>query len=289
MSLSLKSDTAKGALFGLLAFGMFASHDVVIKLLGGGYSIFQIIFFSTIFSFPLLILMMVFDRSTATLRPNFPGWIAVRCGLSIPVMTCIFYAFTVLDLAETYAILFTTPLFITGLSVPFLKEQVGPRRWAAVLLGFVGVLIVLRPGVSDLGLGHLSALLGAFGAAVTFTILRKVGNAERASVMMLYPMLVNLAGMSLVLPFVYKPMAMPDLGINALMSVLGFLAAVTLLVAYRKAAAVIVAPTQYSQILWAVLYGTLFFGETLALNVALGAAIIIGSGIFIVFRESRIA
>jgi drug/metabolite transporter (DMT)-like permease len=279
----------KGALFGFLAFSLFAMHDVVIKFLGGSYAVVQVIFFSTLFAFPLLLILLAFDRTQANLRPVHPAWLALRAGISVPVMICIFYAFTALKFAETYTILFTTPLFVTALSVPILKEKVGPRRWAAVLVGFAGVIVVLQPGTTELSLGHLSGLAGAFGAAVTFTVMRKIGGAERTVVMMFYPNLVTLIAMSVVLPFVYQPMPLSHFGANALMSALGFTAAICVLAAYRRAPAVVVAPTQYSQIVLATLFGALFFGESLDSNVAIGAAIIIASGIYIVFRENRLS
>jgi S-adenosylmethionine uptake transporter len=150
------------------------------------------------------------------------------------------------------------------------------------------VLIVLEPGVSPIGVGHIFALLGAFGAACAFVIVRKIGQAERTVVMMVYPVLANLVGMSFMLPFVYRPMQLGHLGVAGLMSVLGFMAMLAVLAAYRRASAVVVAPMQYSQILWALAFSALLFDESLDRNVALGSAVIIASGIFIFWRENQL-
>lgn len=277
----------KGALFGLLAFAMFALHDVVIKFLGVSYPVVQIVFFSALFSLPWIFLLIRIDGKGWDFRPKNPGWMGLRVVTSLITTASIYYAFTNLKLTEVYAILFTTPLFITALSVPMLKEHVGIFRWSGVLIGFCGVLVVLNPGVSPLGLGHAMALLGAFGAALAFLVMRKIGNQERTVVMAFYPLLINIVIMGSIMPFIYVPMPSYDFGLSVIMATLAFFAMLSMLAAYRRAAAVIVAPMQYSQILWALFYGTLFFNESLDLNVAVGTVIIVGSGVFILWRENR--
>jgi len=167
---------------------------------------------------------------------------------------------------------------------------VGPRRWAAVIVGFIGVLIVLRPGLSPIAIGHVSAMIGAFFAAVVFLIMRRLGRDERTGVLMLYPVLTNL----LILPFFliflgFEPMTLPNLGATALMAFLGFAGTVCIITAYRYADAAMVAPSQYSQILWATGFGILLFGETPGWNVALGGLIIVGSGAYITWREHQLS
>jgi S-adenosylmethionine uptake transporter len=116
---------------------------------------------------------------------------------------------------------------------------------------------------------------------------RKTGKAERAAVIMLYPMIANFIVAGIALPFVYKPMPIAHLGLVAGMAVLGLTASLLAIMAYRRAAAVIVAPMQYSQIIWATVYGSIFFNESHDLVTALGTGIIIISGIYIVLREDR--
>lgn len=282
-----QSANLRGALLALLAFGVYASHDAVVKLLGAGYSPFQLIFFSVLFAFPLALLMIMRDPQPGTLLPVHPWWIALRTAAAVITGTTAFYALTVLPLAQVYAIVFTTPLIITVLAIPVLGERVRIRRWVAVIVGLCGVLVVIRPGTADLTLGHLAALAASFGGAVASIIVRKVGADERPVVLLLYPMVANFALMAVALPFVYQPMPIADLGLVAFMSVLGWAGGVIIIAAYKSGEAVIVAPMQYSQIVWAAGYGWLFFGESLDLWTIVGAAIISASGLYIVLREGR--
>ncbi len=276
----------KGAAFALLAFAFFATHDAVVKALGGTYSAFQIVFFSVLMGFPLVTLMLMRDTDAGTLRPRHPWWMALRTAAAVITGAAAFYAFAVLPLAQTYAILFASPLLITLLAIPVLGEKVGWRRGAAVIVGLIGVLVVLQPGSVPVSLGHIAALTAAVGGAVASVIVRKIGREERSVVLLLYPMVGNFVLMGALLPFVYRPMPVTDLGAVALIALLAFAAMLCLIAAYRSAEAAIVAPMQYSQILWATGFGALFFGETPDRNTAIGAAIIIASGLYIVFRES---
>lgn len=277
----------KGAVTALAAFGVFASHDALIKALGGTYTAYQIIFYAVLFSFPLTTLMLVQDRTSDTLFPHRPGWTFLRTGAVVISGICAFYAFSVLPLAQTYAILFAVPLLITALSVPILGETVRMRRWIAVLVGLGGVLVVLQPGEVELTLGHGAALVAAIGSALASVIVRKIGQEERPVVLLIYPMLGQFILMSLVMPFVYVPMQPGDLAMVALVAVLGHIAMRLMIRAYQSSEASIVAPMQYSQILWAALFGALFFDEWPGVSTAVGAGIIIASGLYILFRESR--
>jgi uncharacterized membrane protein len=140
---------------------------------------------------------------------------------------------------------------------------------------------------SGQSLAHLAALLAAVCGAAISVISRKIGQDERAVVLLLFPMVGNFLAMALALPFVYKPMPVEHLGLLAVIAGLGMAGAYLIILAYRKGEAVIVAPMQYSQILWATAYGYLLFSETPDAPTVLGAAVIILSGIYIVFREGR--
>ncbi|GLQ35194.1 membrane protein [Amylibacter marinus] len=276
----------KGALLSLLAFGVFATHDVVIKYLGANYAPVQIVFFSVLFGFPLVSFMLIGDSSAQNLRPRHPWWTALRTVSVLISGVCIFYAFSVLPLAQVYVMLFSMPLLITLLSVPILGEQVGLHRGGAVLAGLVGVLIVLQPGTTALTLAHFSALFGAFFGALASVIVRRIGRDERDLVLLMYPMLGNFVVMGAVLPLYYVPMPILDLGAVALMAVLAVVAMRLMIGAYKAGDAAVVAPMQYSQILWASLYGAWFFNESLEKFTWIGAAVIVASGLYIVIRES---
>ncbi|MGB1234623.1 MAG: DMT family transporter, partial [Planktomarina sp.] len=279
------SDNAKAVLLSLAAFGIFSTHDVVIKLLGGSYTAFQIIFFSGLLGFPLVTLMLLRDQTKGNLIPVHPWWTALRTVATMTTGAGAFYAFSVLPLAQTYAILFAAPLLITVLAIPVLGERVGLRRGGAVLVGLLGVMVVLQPGSTELSLGHFAALAAAVGVSLSSIIVRKIGRDERSVVLILYPMVANFIVMGSLMPFVYVPMQAQDLGMMFIVAVLALLAMNCVIASYRLGSAVIVAPMQYSQILWATGYGILFFDENPDWSTALGAGIIIASGIYIVLRE----
>lgn len=280
------SDNLKGAALSLAAFGAYATHDVVVKYLGGTFTSFQIMFFSGLMGFPLVTMLLMGDRKDGTLIPRHPWWSILRSVAAVATGVMGFFAFSQLPLAICYAIFFAMPLLITLLAIPMLGERVGLRRGVAVVVGLLGVLIVLRPGGGEgFSLGHLAAIGAAVTGALTSVIVRKIGGAERSVVLMLYPMVLTFFAMGAVMPFVYVPMNVTDLGLTAVMAFLGMLGALGTIAAYRLAPAVIVAPMQYSQIIWAALYGWLFFNETVDLYTAIGSAVIIGSGIYIVLRE----
>jgi len=281
------TETLKGLAAALLAFGLFSSHDAIIKWLGGHYPVFQIIFFSMLFAFVPMSLMMLADKAVDNFRPRHPWLVLLRGGLAIVSMSGGFYAFVVLPLAEVYALLFTMPLLITALSVPLLGEKVRAQRWAAVIVGLIGVLIVLRPGVTELTLGHGAALTAAFANALSTILVRKLGGQERPAVLILYPMILSMVAMSLTLPAFYVPVELPHLGLMAAIGFLSVIAQFLTISAYKAAPAAVVAPLQYSQILWASFFGMLFFSEMPDIYVGVGSSVIILSGIFVVWRESR--
>ena len=281
------SSQFSGVGFGLLAFLIFASHDVVIKKLGATYSPFQLIFFSVLLSFPLVTFMLMRDATQGHLRPNHPWWIAARTAAGVVGGASAFYAFSALPLAQTYAILFASPLLITILAIPMLGERVRLRRGIAVIVGLAGVVVVLRPGNAEFGLGHLAAFTAAVASAFASIIVRRIGREERSVVLLLYPLAANFIVMACVMPFFYIPMPLQDLASVGVISLFGFIAGLCLIAAYRNAEAAIVAPMQYSQIIWASLFGYFIFGETLDRYTVIGAGIIILSGLYIVFRESR--
>ncbi|MBT8413047.1 MAG: DMT family transporter [Boseongicola sp.] len=276
----------KGVAFALTGFAVFSTHDVVIKVLGGSYAPFQILFFSALLGFPLATLMLITDKTPGTLRPVHPWWVMARTAAALVTGVSAFYAFSVLPLAQVYAFIFAAPMFITILSIPMLGEKVGVHRWAAVAMGLVGVLIVLRPGAEPLTLGHAAGITAAAGSAFASVIARKIGAEERSAVMMLYPMMANVAFMGMILPFVYVPMPIEHLGLLAIVAVFGFTGALCTILAYRSGDAAIVAPMQYSQIIWAAIFGALFFNEYPDRFTWIGAGIIVLAGVYVVVRES---
>lgn len=277
----------RGALFALASFAIYSTHDVFVKFLGAQYSPVQIIFFSVMFSFPLVAMMLIGDRNDGNLRPRHPWWTLIRTISTLITGVSAFYAFSVLPLAQTYAILFAAPLLITLLAIPILGEKVGLRRGLAIVAGLVGVMIVLRPTGAALGLGHAAALAAAVCSSLAAVIVRKIGQDERSVVLLLFPMIANFVVLGCALPLVYKAMPIEHLGMIGIIAAFGFVASLLVISAYRSAEAVIVAPMQYSQMIWAAVFGYFIFKETPDSMTLIGAAVIMGSGLYIVLRESR--
>jgi S-adenosylmethionine uptake transporter len=277
----------KGALLGLLAMGLFACVDVSIKFLGGGYNPFQIIFFVCLMTVPIAALYAMADPSEEGLRPKMPGLMALRC--VAVVLTGIFgtYAFATLPLAQCYAILFTMPIFVALFSIPVMGERIDLVRGSAIVLGLGGVIVALDPGAATLEWGHLSALAGAIIGAANYVLIRKTGTAERTALMQLYPVLAQLIVAGLVLPLVYVPMPGADLALMAAMAVVGFVGYLAIIAAYRAAPGIVVAPMQYSQILWAAIFGALLFDEVMSGRTVAGVALIVAAGIVIVTRQDK--
>lgn len=284
--LQARNSVGSGVGLALLGFGLFSTHDAAVKTLGGSYSVFQIMFFAVLVSLVPVTIMLLVDKKNDNLIPHHPWLVMARTGTILLSGFSAFYAFTHLPLAEAYALLFVAPLLITALSVPLLGEKVGVRRWAAVFAGLVGVLVVLRPGYTPMNLGHLAALMAAAGGAMSAILVRKIGAEERTAVLVLYPTLAKILVAAVALPFVYIPMPIADLGTVSLMGLLAVSGQTLMIIAYRSAPAGVVAPFQYSQILWAVPYSIILFGETPDAFVWTGTSIIVASGLFILWREN---
>jgi S-adenosylmethionine uptake transporter len=275
----------KGAALALTSFGIYATADAIVKFMGASYSPFQNIFFSTLFGFPLVAIMLMGDQREGTLIPRKPATTLLRSGLVVLNVLCGFYAFSALPLSEAYPIFFSSPLLITLFAIPILGEKVGLHRGIAILVGLIGVVVVLRPGQTALNLGHMAAIAASVIFAISSILVRITGASERSVVIMLYPMIANFVVSGLALPFVYIPMPIEHLGLIAAMSTLGFIAGLLSIAAYRRAEAAIIAPMQYSQIIWASVYGALIFHESHDFWTVVGTGIIIASGVYIVMRE----
>ncbi|AQS46683.1 MULTISPECIES: DMT family transporter [Thioclava] len=280
---------ARGAALGLTSMAIYATHDVIIKHLGQTYSPVQIVFFAALLSFPLLSVILLNDKREGSLRPVHPGWVVGRVVTTVVTGLCAFYAFSTLPLAQVYPLLFAMPLLVTVFSIPILGERVGIHRWAAVILGLIGVVIVVRPGQAELAPGHFAAMTAAVTGALASVIVRKIGSEERSVVLLLSPLLGNVIVMAILLPFVWQPLQITDLGLMAVIAMFGLTASFLQILAYRAGEAAIVAPMQYSQILWAVFYGWIIFHESVDIPTLVGAGVVILSGIYIVIRETRVS
>ena len=283
----MANSNLRGALYGIAAMGLYCLYDVTIKLLGSDFSPLQILFCAGLVFVPL-ILVQTFWSGRASLRPMMPRLTALRVVVSLVNSVVGAYAFSVLPLAECYAVFFLMPLMIALLAVPALGEPMDFARGLAIAIGFGGVIFALQPGGdTQLGLGHLAAFTAAALGAVNYVILRKTSGVETPSVLMLYPALSQLIAIGLVVPGVWLPMSASHWALTTLMGVEVFVGGLLIIAAYRSAAAIVVAPMQYSQIIWAAILGAVLFDERMTLTMIFGIAIIILAGLFILFFKPK--
>jgi drug/metabolite transporter (DMT)-like permease len=276
-----------GVVLAFLAYASFSMGDALIKGLGPHLSVFEIAFFTTGFSIIPAIIANRGERWREMFRMKHPYLLQLRCVTAILGSACVIYAFTHIAFAEVYAITFTTPVFVTLLSVFLLKESVSRLRWILLLIGFIGVLLVVRPGFRALELGHLAALTCACLGSVTTTILRHIAPHEKrvslVGVVVLYSVVFN--GI-LMLPTFVVP-SLEQMGMFILVGGVGGVGGLLLIAAARRAPANLLAPVQYSQLIWAIIFGAAFYSEFPDALAIVGLLIVVGSGLLNVLVEKR--
>ena len=279
----------KGVAVGFLAYGLFSWSDACVKAIGRHLSVFEIIFFTTVFSMGTFAFAKPqIERWRDIFRMNRPWLVLVRTVTGIIGGLCSVFAFTTLPLAEAYALLFLMPAFATMLSIPILKEKVGWRRWLAVFAGFAGVLLVVRPGFRELHLGHLAGAVGAVAGAASLIVLRVLGPTEkRTSLLGVVFLAVIVVNGALMAP-AFKLPDSTDFALLLFAGTVGGFGQIAMLAATRLAPANRIAPAQYSQILWAVSLGAIFFAEFPDRLALIGMALVGLSGLFTLLREEQL-
>ncbi|MDR3471696.1 MAG: DMT family transporter [Devosia sp.] len=272
-----------------LAYGLFSVSDGSVKALGTRLSPFEVACFIGVFSAVVLpFTMSPGDRWAHILAMRRPVLTLFRSAISTLAGIFSILAFTHISFAEAYAVIFIAPVLALVLSVFALGELVGWRRWSSVAAGIAGVLIVTRPGFRDLGMGHLSAFIAAGCVAASIVSLRVMGSSERPST--IYAVL-TLVSLLIVTPLMLlQGFVSPTAGEWALLGLSGLAAGLgqlMLMTATRRAPANQIAPAQYSQLGWAILYGGLFFAELPDIPTFLGLAFIVGSGLFLIQRRPK--
>lgn len=281
--------TRRGVLLGLAAYAAFSFSDAFIKLLEGRLPAFQLMFMGA--ALGLLALPFVKqpgERWRYLVQPRHRGiYLARMLSGAINNLGAI-VAFTHLPMAEAFALIFLMPIFVTLLSVLVLGEHVGWRRWSAVIAGFVGVLVVLRPGFRELHIGHLGGIVCGLAGACSVVLMRKVGAGEHRLTLVGTTILGNLllAGL-LMWPELRAPTPV-EWFYAAGFGLLSALGVVLLMQATLATAVNRVAPTQYSQMLWAVALGAWLFHDQVDGWTWLGIGIILAAGLFTLLREERV-
>lgn len=281
--------TLKGILYMCAGVLCLALGDAITKWLGASYSPLQIIFFRTLVSLPLIVLIARFNGGIRKLGTKRPGVHLLRGLIFTGTMVCFMWSLTLLPLAEATAIIFAAPLFVTLLSVPLLKERVDKPTILATLLGFIGVMIVVRPGADSFRPATLIVLAAAVFYALTLITARRYGSREHLWAMVFYTTLIPMLVSAATMPWVWITPSMPDWPIFILAGVLGVGAMAGITMAFRYAPAALAAPFDYTALIWAVLLGWWIWGEVPDVWVLIGGTVVIFSGLLIAWREGRVA
>ena len=260
-------------------------NDAIAKTLTQGYSPLQILFLRNIIALPFTMLIALRMGGTGALLSYRPMAHLLRGILWIGATILFFTSIMHLGLAEATALIFVAPLFITAISAIFLGEHVGRRRWLAVLAGFVGVLIVIRPGTTTFQLVSLLPVATAFVYALLMISARWVDARESVWTLLFYLTGSSALLSSFIVPFVWNPIRVEDLWLFASIAIFGTAGMTLMTQAFRLAPAAVVAPIDYTALLWATALGWLIWNEVPDTLTFLGAFVIISSGVFIILRE----
>jgi len=266
---------------------VFALQDGISRHLAGEYNVFMVVMIRYWFfgAFVIAISARRAGGVAGVARTSQP-WLQIIRGLLLITEICVMVlAFVLLGLVESHAIFTSYPLLIAALSGPILGEAVGWRRWVAIGIGFVGVLLILQPGFAVFAPEAIVPLIAAFLFAIYGLLTRYAARRDSAQTSFFWTGTVGALGMSVVGVWFWEPMSATDWRWMALLCVTGVLGHWLLIKCYAVAEASSVQPFAYLQLVWASALGITVFGETLKLNVAAGAAIVVGAGLFTLWRE----
>jgi drug/metabolite transporter (DMT)-like permease len=272
------------------AVAVFAALDTIAKYLGGHLDTFQVVAMRFISAFFIALIFSNPLTRPGLLKTARPGLQTIRGLFLISTTIFNFFAFRYLQLDEALAILFATPFLVAIFAGPLLGEWVGWRRWTAIGVGFAGVLVVIRPGISG---GMQWAALFSVGAAIFYAAYgiatRMVSRTDSSETTLFYGNLVAFVVMAPLLPFVWT--ALPsqfDLVLLVAMGVLGSAGHYLLIAAHRRAPASVLSPFMYTQLVWATTLGFLVFGHVPTQWTLIGGAIVVGSGLYLIHRERKV-
>jgi drug/metabolite transporter (DMT)-like permease len=278
---------ALGILLRVLAMALLAMLAAIVKACAErGVPVLEIIFFRNAFAFIPVMLYIWRTSGFGVLRTRRPGAHLTRSAVGLTGMICGFTAVSLLPLTQSTAISFSAPLFMVALSALILKEPVGLHRWVAVAVGFVGVLIMVHPDPRHfVGVGVLFAIAAAVGSAGAMIAIREISRTEPGPTIVFYFTLAGTAVGLASLPFGW---VMPSPGVLALLVAAGLIGGTGQLLlteAIRRAPVAVVAPFDYTQLVWAGLIGFLVWGETPAILTLIGAMVVAASSTYILWRE----
>lgn len=278
-------DVWRGILLVLLATAAFGWMDACSKTLAGRLDPVQILWVRYALSLPFVLLMAAPRGIVSTARSSRPWLQLARAFVIVVEMTLVVAAYRTLPLADAHAIFAVTPLLVTALSMPLLGEPVGWRRWLAVLIGMLGVLVIVRPGLGVVQPGALLALLCAAIYAAYQVMTRIVGRTDSARTTMLWQIGAGTVMLSLVGPWFWTSPTGTEWLLLLAIALLGLVGHWALVQALAQAPAVVLQPFSYAMLPWAAFTGWLVFGDLPDGWTVIGALIVVGGGLYAAYRE----
>lgn len=282
---SASGNAIPGILWMLATMFVFVVIDALAKYLTASLPVMQVVWARNVFALAFSLLLLR-GRGVMLLRATRrPGLQLARSALQFTSTTIFFTALYYIPLADAIVIGFVSPLILTALSVPLLGEKVGPRRWAAVIVGFLGVLVIIRPGFGQTHWAMLLPLAMAFSSALYNAVTRMLAGEEHPMTTLWYTTLVGSVLTSAMMPFLWVAPGLQGWALMVLLGVVGGLGHFLLIKAFSHAPASTLAPFNYSQMIWSIPIGYLLFANLPDGYTLLGAAIIAASGIYTAYRE----
>lgn len=286
---AVEQDTMKAIAMMSLGICFLSAMDLALKQLVEHYPSMQVVFLRCITSAPLLATWMLI-RNRKGFRVKHPADHLLRAAIGLIMLYAISECFRELHLADAYAIFFAAPLLITLLSGPVLGEKAGPYRITAAVVGFAGVLVVLQPGLNSqlLSYGAVMALVAVVAYAFMVLLLRRMGHHDSTVALAFWFIALVGVGAGLLSILSWKPIQWQHWPWLVLMGITGTFGQLLLTGAFKRASVAVIAPLDYTHMIWAVIYGYIFWGHLPGTSTWFGTAIIVSSGLYIIFREHRI-
>ncbi len=282
----LASSSVRGIACMVVGMALLTLNNAVTKLLTVGYPPGEVVVLRAVFVFLPIAFLVWREGGLSALRINNLKGQIVRAGFLIVSTFLMIIALRLLPLADVMAITFAGPLVITALAGPMLGERVGWRRWTAVCVGFIGILIMLKPDPDVFRIAALLPLCVAFSSSMRDLITRRISGGESSTAILCFSTSAVLVAGLTTLPFSVKAVVPSDLPLFALAGCLQGAAHYVLIEAFRYGEAVVVAPFKYSALVWATLFGALLFGDFPDGWIWAGSVPVIVSGLYILHRES---
>jgi len=288
LSVGGREDVLRGILFCVTAFFFFACMDALAKHLGATYHWVQLVFFRALFGFLPVLPVVWSDGGLRALRTRRPMLHLIRSTAVLVALATYFIGLQYMALAEALTLAFTSPLFVTLLSIPLLGERVGAHRLLALIAGFGGVIVIMQPGADTFRPEAFYLIVAGAAFALSSVLTRLLGRTETNGAIIFYSTLGQFLPMACVLPlFWIAPASLDDWLLFVLMGCLGGIGLQLITLAFRNAQASVLAPFEYTTLIWATLIGWFAWREWPGNHVWIGAAILVATGLYITYREGR--